>query len=299
METGVQNAGNQENSLPKILIVDDEPRVLRSLEAALKYKFDVVVAQDAIQARGILEESEQFNVVVSDERMPKCPGHVFLKWVKDNHPHSVRILLTSTDISSLKESIISADVYQCLSKPWNVKEFEEILEQAVLESQSLASLAPKERRSSAASQHCAMAVLDLGATYLDTYQFLGEEINGIVGMYFFDSHEEVITAMEQHLGIGVLLVDLSIGISKAANLISEMNAKHPYVSIIVTDDPTHIENFTQSFEKSLVFKYITKPMSSKRLQPLISRALERYFVDQAKYRIKMGLRKFDRRKSAL
>jgi len=261
--------------LPKILIVDDEPRILRSLEAALKYKFDVYKTEDAIQAQNIMEGSKQFDIVVSDERMPKLLGHDFLKWVKDKHPHSVRFLLTSTEISDALEPIGSNDVYKCLSKPWNIQELQEILDQAVLKSRSLVSQAAESQRAN--SKQCAMAVLDVGETYSKTYQIVGQGFDCISRTYFFDTVEEVIHAMSQNFGIGVLLIDLSVGKTNTADLISELNKKHASVSIIVTNKPAYVGDFIQKYGKSHNFRFITKPMSLTRLRPIILGAVENHF----------------------
>jgi len=276
IDAGDQTPSNQGSAMPRVLIVDDEPRVLRSLEAALKSRFEISTARDAIQAQEILQGFEPIDVIVSDERMPKCPGHVFLKWAKDSHPHSTRILLTGMDNNTLLESIASADVYKCLPKPWNIQEFRQILDQAVLRSRALVNQSAKAKRSGT-SRLCAMVVLDKGETYLDSYKLVGEELDGILATYFLDTPDDVISTILQNEGIGVLLIDLSIGDTDAAKLISVINNKRPSVSIIVTATPASAGHFMKNFGNSLNFQYITKPMSIKRIQPLILSAVEQYF----------------------
>lgn len=285
---------NGDNSLPRVLIVDDEPRVLRSLKAALKAKFDVSSAEDAAQAKMILLESERFDVIVSDERMPNCPGHTFLNWAKENYPDSVRILLTSSDISVLKESIEPADVYTCLQKPWNIKELQQILHQAVTKSRQLADQIKTDRRG--LPPKCSMAVLDLGKTYVDSYMFLEGNLDGVSGIYFFDYPEEVISILSEGPGIGILLIDLSIGVVKSAKLIQDMNEKFSSVSIILTGEPAAIGVFMESFENPSLFDFITKPVSLFRLKPKVLNAVEKFVINHEAYSKKMGSRRYDRRR---
>lgn len=277
MESSFKIRDSEEYTLPKILIVDDEPRVLRSLRAALRFKFDVTTAQSAFQAQEIMQDSERFDVIVSDERMPKYSGHNFLEWAKDNHPYCVRIMLTSSDFSTLRESLDSAEIYKYLSKPWNMKELENVLEKAVLKSQALVSRALKEPLPGLYPQ-CIVGVLDPDTNYHESYLKLGQEIEGVSDTYFFDTTNEMIASISQIEGIGILMVDLAFGVTETTRLIREVNQKYPSVSIFVTAKPAPLASFISYIGTSLDYQYITKPMSPERIQPLMLTAVERYIL---------------------
>ena len=105
-----------------VLIVDDEPRVLDSLEALLAMDYCVLRADEPKAALSTLAETE-VAVIVSDQRMPGMNGVEFLARSREVAPETVRILLTAfTDADALMTSINAAHVYHFLLKPWDPNE---------------------------------------------------------------------------------------------------------------------------------------------------------------------------------
>ena len=117
--------------MASVLIVDDEPRVLDSLEALLAMDYDVLRADEPKTALSILAETE-VAVIVSDQRMPGMNGVEFLARSREVAPETVRILLTAfTDADALMTSINAANVYHFLLKPWDPNELLHIVRRGV------------------------------------------------------------------------------------------------------------------------------------------------------------------------
>ena len=117
--------------MASVLIVDDEPRVLDSLEALLAMDYDVLRADEPKAALSILAETE-VAVIVSDQRMPGMNGVEFLARSREVAPETVRILLTAfTDADALMTSINAANVYDFLLKPWDPNELLHIVRRGV------------------------------------------------------------------------------------------------------------------------------------------------------------------------
>ena len=109
----------QRPSLPALLFVDDEPRVLNAMRAVFKNGYDVTVAEGAAQA---LEQMKlrHFDVIVSDQRMPGMSGVEFLQLVRKLSPASVRILLTGySDAEAVVAAVNDAEVDRFMKKPWD------------------------------------------------------------------------------------------------------------------------------------------------------------------------------------
>lgn len=107
------------NPLPTVLVVDDEPRSLETLRRTLEEEFDVLTAENAEQAWGLLEQ-EWVQVVLCDQRMPGESGVDFLGRVRERWPEVIRIIISGyTDAGDLVEAINRAGVYQYISKPWH------------------------------------------------------------------------------------------------------------------------------------------------------------------------------------
>ena len=105
-----------------VLIVDDEPRVLDSLEALLAMDYTVLRAERGDEALRVLAGGD-VALVISDQRMPGMNGTELLARAREVAPDTVRILLTAfTDADALMASINAANVYHFLLKPWEPKE---------------------------------------------------------------------------------------------------------------------------------------------------------------------------------
>lgn len=110
-------------SLPdnlKVLLVDDEENILRSLKRLLHQEpYAIVTAQSGEAAIAVLE-SERVDLIISDARMPGMDGPTLLSHVRRQWPWIIRILLTGyTDMNSTIKAINDGQIYQYLSKPWD------------------------------------------------------------------------------------------------------------------------------------------------------------------------------------
>lgn len=81
-------------SRPKVLCVDDEPRVLQGLRQVLFKSFEITAAPSGEAALAILDGGERFEAVISDMQMPNMNGAVFLAEVRKRLPDVSRLLLT-------------------------------------------------------------------------------------------------------------------------------------------------------------------------------------------------------------
>jgi HD-like signal output (HDOD) protein len=109
----------------KVLFVDDEINVLKSIERGfLHSNFEVVTALSAKEGLRILD-SDEIDIVVTDYRMPWMDGLQFLQCVKDRYPRINRVILSgyiekSVAIESLTRGLASSYIL----KPWKNDEIE-------------------------------------------------------------------------------------------------------------------------------------------------------------------------------
>ncbi len=110
----------QQPDVPKILFVDDEEPVLSALKRfAKKRKWEADTANSGIQAL-IMAENTQYDLIVSDMRMPQMTGADLLLEMKNRHPDTLRILLTGySDIDALERVVNESKIYNYVTKPWN------------------------------------------------------------------------------------------------------------------------------------------------------------------------------------
>ena len=111
---------------PVILIVDDDPRLLKSIERDLKKQygnlFHILLADSGHQGLKIIEQIKLRNEVVAlfivDQRMPEMTGVEFLEKTMDIFHDAKRVLLTDYgDTDSIMESINKLRIDFYLTKP--------------------------------------------------------------------------------------------------------------------------------------------------------------------------------------
>ena len=113
-----------------ILVVDDEPDVVKSVKDLLRLDYRVLGATRAKEAISILE-AEEVHVVMTDQRMPEMTGVEFLTRVRGNHPDAVRLLFTGyADIRAVIDAINQGNVYRYITKPWDPDELQTVIREA-------------------------------------------------------------------------------------------------------------------------------------------------------------------------
>lgn len=116
---------------PKILFVDDEKAILKSMERFGRVQsWSVSVAESGEEALSLLAE-DQYDVIVSDMRMPNMSGSEFLKRAKALQPEATRVLLSGySDIESVREAVNDASIFNYVTKPWEPEAFSQVIQAA-------------------------------------------------------------------------------------------------------------------------------------------------------------------------
>jgi response regulator RpfG family c-di-GMP phosphodiesterase len=103
-----------------ILCVDDEPGILSALRRVFRAKGFQVQIADGGKAGLALMETQPFDLVISDMRMPEMDGAAFLELVRLRWPDTIRLLLTGyADITSVMAAINKGEIYRYIAKPWD------------------------------------------------------------------------------------------------------------------------------------------------------------------------------------
>ncbi len=102
-----------------LLILDDEPNIVRSLARSLRAEgYKLLLATSAAEALALLAVNE-VQVVLSDQRMPEMSGTEFLAKVKDLYPETIRMILSGyADLESVIDAINRGAIYRFFTKPW-------------------------------------------------------------------------------------------------------------------------------------------------------------------------------------
>jgi len=118
------------NEKIKVLYVDDEENNLISFKATFRIKYQVFTAISAAEAVKILD-SNDIQIIITDQRMPEITGVEFLESILEKHPEPMRILLTGyADMNAKIDAVNKGKIFHYLSKPWNEEELDMTIQRA-------------------------------------------------------------------------------------------------------------------------------------------------------------------------
>lgn len=106
-------------ALPRVICVDDDPKILHAIGSSLRRTLDLTMATSGAEALSLLRESPgKYQVVVSDMKMPQMNGITLLSQVRREYPDTVRILLTGfADLDVVVRAVNDGHIFRFLAKP--------------------------------------------------------------------------------------------------------------------------------------------------------------------------------------
>jgi len=105
----------------KILIVEDEPEIVRLIQNRLKSeKFDITIAMDGAEALGYIV-SNHYDLVTLDIMLPHVDGLTLCENLRKRHKDSLILIISALDTMEQKEKayFLGADDY--IPKPFSPK----------------------------------------------------------------------------------------------------------------------------------------------------------------------------------
>ena len=103
---------------PRLLVVDDKDNMLKLLAKILGEKYDVALAGHGAEALSLIS-GHDFDVVLTDIRMPEADGFQVLKAVKETAPLTEVVLMTAYATVQDAVEAIKQGAYDYLQKPFD------------------------------------------------------------------------------------------------------------------------------------------------------------------------------------
>jgi two-component system response regulator HupR/HoxA len=101
-----------------ILVVDDEPAILESIELTLGDDYRVLTALTPRAALDVLER-EEIALIIADQVMPQMSGAALLERAVAIQPRAVRMMLTGyADVNAIIHAINDGKIHRYIQKPW-------------------------------------------------------------------------------------------------------------------------------------------------------------------------------------
>ena len=116
--------------MSRILIVDDEPRILLLLQSLLKANgYEVESARDGASALDIVRKGE-IDIAITDLRMSPMDGMTLFKEIKNIAPNMPVILLTAYATVETAVEAMKSGIFDYLTKPFKVDDMVACLKRA-------------------------------------------------------------------------------------------------------------------------------------------------------------------------
>jgi len=167
----------------RILIVDDEEKVAFFLRESLEE-----LGQDfAIEAAGSAEEalekieSQPFDLVISDLRMPGIDGLELLEKVKEESPNTRLILMTAYGSDEVEAEARRLEVYEYITKPFHVSDLIEVARDALADVAMSAKgmLALSDDQFEEINRHLASLRFEVGAQCILLADLAGQVVSEV------------------------------------------------------------------------------------------------------------------------
>lgn len=114
----------------RILVIDDEPLLGRTLSFMLEERHDVVVIGSGREALGRLARDADFDLVLCDLDMPEVTGQAVYEAVTRSHPNLAPrfVLMTGGACSRWAEDFLAGYPGRQLEKPFSTEDVQQVLE---------------------------------------------------------------------------------------------------------------------------------------------------------------------------
>lgn len=261
----------------RILFVDDEERILRSLAMQFRRHYEVLTESDPQRALQRLRE-EPVHVLVSDQRMPQMTGAQLLAEAREIAPNTLRILLTGySDLDAAVDALNDGGIFRYLTKPWDQQEMAFTLRQAaeLAMRQAQPAQMPDSRTLSAP-----LTVLSLDDE-ADTLAVLDEFC--VAGGHRLLRARNLAEAMLQlnSESVDILVSDMKLAGEDTAPLLKTLAQAHPRLLSLVVTPFQDTQALLRLVNEAQIFRYLPKPVRRGLFEKGLKAAAEQTLIWRA------------------
>ena len=170
-----------------VLYVDDEKENLRALKSLFRKTFNITTTTSGLEGLEILK-SNDFDLIITDQRMPEMTGIEFLKKVKLQWPLLKSVLLTAYENHEvIKEAINDVGVNWYLSKPFDPDQLENIIRNEIEAKISTVKIKEQEGRFRATFEQAAVGIAHISPE--GSFLRVNQKLCDIVGYTYEEMFE--------------------------------------------------------------------------------------------------------------
>ncbi|KOR33160.1 hypothetical protein TI05_02655, partial [Achromatium sp. WMS3] len=244
-------------SKPKVLFIDDEERIVRSLTMQFRASYKVKGVTDPTEALKLIS-NDHYHVVVSDQRMPNMQGTELLKQVRNISPLSLGILLTGyADLPAVIGAINEGEIFRYLTKPWDTDEINRVLEKATniaLQMEPFKTLETIPAANQIIGPHIMVVDEDPAIHEAIASQFEGKYI-----VHWAPNLDTVFNILNTN-DIALAITDLMLEGEEITPILATLKQYNPNILTIVLTKLKDSNIIINLINQAQVFRYLPKPI---------------------------------------
>lgn len=263
-----------EREKSRVLCIDDEPGIVRSLQWLLQKDFEVLTASCGHDALQLVQEHD-LDVVISDQRMPGMSGVEVLREIRRMSPRTMRILLTGySDMNAIVRSVNESEVFRFVNKPWNIAELPKVVAQAA----EIARTRPPEADTDLTEE---MPVCGNGDCILviDDDPAMGQTVAAIVGeaakVSYASNLADAVDILNKE-SVSVIVSETRVGSIDATRLVRLMKNRHPEIVTVMLSEDDDADTLTALINQGQIYRFVPKPVRSGYLKLVLNSALRKH-----------------------
>ena len=259
----------------RILLVDDEARILRALKALFR-DYQTFETTNPLEAAALAKQHD-VDVVICDQRMPEKTGVDVLRDIKESHPRALRILLTGySDLKAVIGSVNEGEVFRFVHKPWDNTELKELVGEAAV----IAREAPVIARDVLPTHEHDRARTQVGVLVIEHDTTVQQRLREILQPYykvnFANSAERALQIMEQQ-ETGVVISETNAGRSDLTGLLKALKLHHPHIATVVLTERANAQTVIELINEGQVYRMLIKPVRMGTCRLSVDSAIGRYW----------------------
>lgn len=269
-----------EEKKPNIIFIDDEVRILRSLNSIFRRSYNVFATTDPKEFLALIQQ-HHMHVIVSDQRMPKIRGTELLAKAKEISPYSMRILLTGyADVEAILDSVNEGEIYRYITKPWQADDLRETIHQAT----RLAYALEAEANELGDSEVDAESVLDDDSELENILAlFKGEKNYQAISSRFAHKYhvlwandlEKAAQVLEEY-SIAVIISDVHFGDDDTVAVVNELKKVSPQTVSMIISSRQDANVLIDMINKGQIFRFLINPVSGYLLDKSVRHAIKKH-----------------------
>jgi len=259
----------------RILLIDDEARILRALKALFR-DYETFQTTNPLEAVALAKQHD-VDVVICDQRMPEKTGVDTLRDLKEAHPRALRVLLTGySDLKAVVGSVNEGEVYRFVHKPWDNNELREIVGEAAVTARE----APVIVRDQLPQHEHDRARSAVGVMVIEPDSTVQQRLREILQPYykvnFANSAERALQIMEQQ-ETGVVISETAAGRSDLTGFLKALKLHHPHIATVVLTERANAQTVIELINEGQVYRMLLKPVRMGTCRLSVDSAIGRYW----------------------